>query len=91
MVERIATEKFYILHIDLYRIERPEEIIELELHEEPNNLKPTVMLLEWPEKGHELILPADIEIFFTMTKDIDQRIVELLNQTNKLGNKIDFG
>jgi tRNA threonylcarbamoyladenosine biosynthesis protein TsaE len=91
LVERIKTEKFYILHIDLYRIERPEEIIELELHEEPNNLKPTVMLIEWPEKGHELILPADIEIFFTMAKDIDQRIIELSNQTNKLGNKIDFG
>ncbi len=49
------------------------------------------MLIEWPEKGHELILPADIEIFFTMAKDIDQRIIELSNQTNKLGNKIDFG
>ena len=60
IIERIETEEFCILHIDLYRIERPEEIIELELHEEPNNAKPTVMIIEWPERSHDLILPADI-------------------------------
>ena len=91
IIERIETIEFYILHIDLYRIERPEEIIELELHEEPNNAKPTVMIIEWPERSHDLILPADIEILFDMTNEIDERSIDLLNQTNKLGNKIDFG
>ena len=90
IIERIETIEFYILHIDLYRIERPEEIIELELHEEPNNPKPTVMIIEWPERSHDLILPADIVISFDMTNEINERSIELLSQTNKLGNKIDF-
>ena len=90
IIERIETIEFCILHIDLYRIERPEEIIELELHEEPNNEKPTVMIIEWPERSHDLILPADIVISFDMTNEINERSIELLSQTNKLGNKIDF-
>ena len=91
IIERIETTEFYILHIDLYRIERPEEIIELELHEEPNDGKPTIMIIEWPERGHDLILPGDIEISFDMTNEINERSIGLLNQSNKLGNKIVFG
>ena len=49
------------------------------------------MIIEWPERSHELIQPADIEISFDMTNEIDERSIDLLNQTNKLGNKIDFG
>ena len=90
IIEKIETIGFYILHIDLYRIERPEEIIELELHEEPSNVKPTIMIIEWPERGHDLILPSDIEISFDMTNEINERCIDLLNQTNKLGIKIDF-
>ncbi len=90
IMERIETGEFYVLHIDLYRIERSEEIVELELHEEPNYSKPTIMIIEWPERGHDLILPADIEISFDMTNEINERNIDLLNQTNKLGNKLDF-
>ena len=49
------------------------------------------MIIEWPERSNGLILPADIEISFDMTNEIDERSIDLLNQTNKLGNKIDFG
>ena len=90
IMERIETEEFCILHIDLYRIERPEEIVELELHEEPHNSKPTIMIIEWPERGHDLILPADIEISFDMTNEMNERSIDLVDQTNKLGNKLDF-
>ena len=90
IMERIETGEFYVLHIDLYRIERSEEIVELELHEEPNYSKPTIMIIEWPERGHDLILPPDIEISFDMTNEINERNIDLLNQTNKLGNKLDF-
>ena len=90
IIERIEILEFYILHIDLYRIEQPEEIFELELHEEPNNSKPTLMIIEWPERGHNLILPPDIEIFFGTTNDINERSIKLLSQSNKLGNKVNF-
>ena len=86
LIERIETELFLILHIDLYRLERAEEIIELELHEEPNYNKPLIMIIEWPEKGHNLILPADIEISFEITKIDDERQIRLKDDTNKLGN-----
>jgi len=86
LIERIETELFLILHIDLYRLERSEEIIELELHEEPNYSKPSIMIIEWPEKGHNLILPPNIEISFEITKIDDERQIRLKDDTNKLGN-----
>ena len=86
LIERIETELFLILHIDLYRLERAEEIIELELHEEPNYNKPSIMIIEWPEKGHNLILPPDIEISFEITRIDDERQIRLKDDTNKLGN-----
>ena len=86
LVDRIETELFLILHIDLYRLERAEEIIELELHEEPHYKKPSIMIIEWPEKGHHLILPPDVEISFDTTKIKDERKIELKDDTNKLGN-----
>ena len=86
LIERIETELFLILHIDLYRLERAEEIIELELHEEPNYNKPSIMIIEWPEKGHNLILPPNIEISFGITKIDDERQIRLKDDTNKLGN-----
>ena len=86
LVDRIETELFLILHIDLYRLERAEEIIELELHEEPNYKKPSIMIIEWPEKGHHLILPPDVEISFDTTKIKNERKIELKDDTNKLGH-----
>ena len=86
LVDRIETELFLILHIDLYRLERAEEIIELELHEEPNYKKLSIMIIEWPEKGHHLILPPDVEISFDTTKIKDERKIELKDDTNKLGH-----
>ena len=86
LVDRIETELFLILHIDLYRLERAEEIIELELHEEPHYKKPSIMIIEWPENGHNLILSPDIEISFDNTKIKDERKIELKDDANKLGN-----
>jgi len=86
LVERIETNLFLILHIDLYRLDRAEEIIELELHEEPKYSKPSIMIIEWPEKGHGLILPPDIEISFEINKIKDERQIDLKDSANKLGN-----
>lgn len=91
IVERIETELFLIFHIDLYRLERAQEVIELELHEEPNYKKPSIIIIEWPEKGHHLILPPDIKISFENTKIKDERQIELKDDTNKLGNTFNIG
>ena len=91
IVERIETELFLIFHIDLYRLERAQEVIELELHEEPNYKKPSIIIIEWPEKGHHLILPPDIKISFEITKIKNERQIELKDDTNKLGNTFNIG
>ena len=91
IVETIETELFLIFHIDLYRLERAQEVIELELHEEPNYKKPSIIIIEWPEKGHHLILPPDIKISFENTKIKDERQIELKDNTNKLGNTFNIG
>ena len=44
------------------------------------------MIIEWPEKGHNLILPPNIEISFEITKIDDERQIRLKDDTNKLGN-----
>ena len=91
IVETIETELFLIFHIDLYRLERAQEVIELGLHEEPNYKKPSIIIIEWPEKGHHLILPPDIKISFENTKIKDERQIELRDDTNKLGNTFNIG
>jgi tRNA threonylcarbamoyladenosine biosynthesis protein TsaE len=91
IVETIETELFLIFHIDLYRLERAQEVIELGLHEEPNYKKPSIIIIEWPEKGHHLILPPDIKISFENTKIKDERQIELKDDTNKLGNTFNIG
>ncbi len=91
IVETIETELFLIFHIDLYRLERAQEVIELGLHEEPNDKKPSIIIIEWPEKGHHLILPPDIKISFENTKIKDERQIELKDDTNKLGNTFNIG
>ena len=58
----METELFLILHIDLYRLERAEEIIELELHEEPHYKKPSIMIIEWPEILVDIIPQNAIKI-----------------------------
>lgn len=91
IVETIETELFLIFHIDLYRLERAQEVIELGLHEEPNYKKPSIIIIEWPEKGHHLILPPDIKISFENTKIKNERQIELKDDTNKLGNTFNIG
>jgi tRNA A37 threonylcarbamoyladenosine biosynthesis protein TsaE len=44
------------------------------------------MIIEWPEKGHHLILPPDVEISFDTTKIKNERKIELKDDTNKLGH-----
>jgi tRNA threonylcarbamoyladenosine biosynthesis protein TsaE len=52
---------FAIVHADLYRLESPEEIVEIGLEEQFEN---AVTLIEWPQRMHRL-LPAsrlDLEL-----------------------------
>ena len=50
-----ASDGTPILHADLYRIVDPREVEELGLFDRPD----TIVLIEWPEKAHEL-LPGQV-------------------------------
>ena len=52
-----------ILHLDLYRIEDPEELEYLALRDLYDNQ--AVLLVEWPDKGAKLLPLADLELRFT--------------------------
>jgi hypothetical protein len=55
LVQSYALARFDVAHLDLYRLEEPEEIEELGLEDA---LETGVALVEWPEKAAGL-LPAD--------------------------------
>lgn len=52
-----------ILHLDLYRIEDPEELEYLALRDLYDNQ--AILLVEWPDKGANLLPQADLELRFT--------------------------
>lgn len=63
-----------VWHFDLYRIENPEEIIELGIEEAQAE---AITLIEWPERMGPL-LPADrLDIALSYTGDDDGRRAEL--------------
>ena len=51
-----------ILHLDLYRIEDPEELEYLALRDLFDD--DAILLVEWPEKGVALLPPADLVLYF---------------------------
>ncbi|WP_208439915.1 tRNA (adenosine(37)-N6)-threonylcarbamoyltransferase complex ATPase subunit type 1 TsaE, partial [Bartonella grahamii] len=51
--------QFDVLHVDLYRLSMEEEIYELGLHEEREQ---SILLIEWPEKGADILGPATFAI-----------------------------
>jgi len=57
-----------IIHVDLYRIEDPSELIPLALEEELGQTD-TVTFIEWPERGEGNLLAASHTITFQINDD----------------------
>ena len=55
LVQRYELPGLTVTHADLYRLARPEELLELDLDEA---LEEGALLVEWPERADEL-LPTD--------------------------------
>ena len=62
LLESYRAGGFNLLHLDLYRIEDPEELEYLALRDLYD--KNTILLVEWPDKGRFHLPPADLCLVF---------------------------
>jgi tRNA threonylcarbamoyladenosine biosynthesis protein TsaE len=76
LVEPYQTEKYDVFHFDLYRLNVPEELINLGIED---YFQPAaVCLVEWPDKGAPYLPPPDLTANFDiMTDKKDVRSVRL--------------
>jgi tRNA threonylcarbamoyladenosine biosynthesis protein TsaE len=88
LIELIEIDLHYVFHVDLYRINRKNELYELDLHEETDLDKPSVHLIEWPEKGKGVIIPPDLKIAFKTLDNPNQRDIFFEDFSHKLGNNL---
>ena len=88
LIERIELQKHYIFHVDLYRINNKSEIFELDLHEESYLDKPSIHLIEWPQKGEDIILSPDLRIKFKILENPNHREIFFEDFSNKLKNNL---
>lgn len=84
LIETIETNNFIIYHVDLYRIESLNQILELELHEKPIIDKPYIYLIEWPENGEDYILSADLIINISFNEIIHERLIDVQKLSKKV-------
>lgn len=63
LLESYDFKDFRLLHLDLYRVENPEEIEYLALRDLLGD--DAVLLIEWPGRGGDAIPPPDIEVVFS--------------------------
>jgi tRNA threonylcarbamoyladenosine biosynthesis protein TsaE len=62
LLEHYATDRFQVLHLDLYRIEKTGEIEFLGIEDLFDER--TVLMIEWPERGTGELPDADLVIHF---------------------------
>jgi tRNA threonylcarbamoyladenosine biosynthesis protein TsaE len=62
LLETYTRPELTVVHIDLYRLQSPQEVQELGLRD---LMSPGVVLwVEWPERGGSLLPPADVHLAF---------------------------
>jgi tRNA threonylcarbamoyladenosine biosynthesis protein TsaE len=63
LLESYAVAGMTVLHLDLYRIEDPEELEYLAIRDLYN--EESVLMVEWPDKGLGYLPPPDLELKFS--------------------------
>jgi len=84
LIETIETNEFIIFHVDLYRIDTLNQILELELHEKPILDKPYLFLIEWPENGGDYILSADLIVNISFNEVMNERLIDIKKLSKKV-------
>ena len=75
---------FTILHYDLYRLNKSDDLKNIELLE---NQKETLTLIEWPEKIDNKIENI-ISLFFKYGENMDKRFLSIKGLSNDMLNEI---
>ncbi len=63
-----------ISHLDLYRLEEPQEVWELGWRELGDGNE--IVLIEWPERAENLLPPRRWDIYIEPGSDVDTRIIK---------------
>jgi len=76
LVHEYPTKNICVYHVDLYRLNMPEEVFELGLEEMSTDSN--IVLIEWPEKGEGCIPEASCLIDIqTVNGKVDERLVSI--------------
>ncbi|MBD3245082.1 MAG: tRNA (adenosine(37)-N6)-threonylcarbamoyltransferase complex ATPase subunit type 1 TsaE [Candidatus Moranbacteria bacterium] len=68
----------YFYHIDCYRLNNSREIVDLGFKEWVNDSE-NLMVIEWADKIEEILPQQRIDIFFKHHRDLNKRIVEVVD------------
>lgn len=75
LVQTYEREPAPVWHLDLYRLEKPEEVYELGVDEA---LGAAILLIEWPERLGPLLPEERLEVIFDFTEVESARRLELV-------------
>ncbi len=81
LVEPYETDKFEVFHFDLYRLNTPEELHEIGLEDYFNGR--AVCLIEWPDKGGQILPAPDLAGYFDIMENQSGRHIRLEGRTER--------
>lgn len=61
---QLAGQTITVMHFDLYRMSSPDEFLEAGFRDVFN--PSTICIVEWPEKGREVLPTPDLELYLTV-------------------------
>jgi tRNA threonylcarbamoyladenosine biosynthesis protein TsaE len=79
LLESYTVAGMTVLHLDLYRIEDPEELEYLALRDLYND--ESVLMVEWPDKGLNYLPAPDLELKFS--EDSETRFISSFTKSTK--------
>jgi len=81
LVQTYRSDKTQIWHMDAYRLEAPEEALELGLLEA---FQTAIVLLEWPGKIAPLLPEARIDVFLQPGETDHERRIEIVTSSDNV-------
>jgi len=66
LVEQYELKDYLVFHFDLYRLNEPNELNEMGIQD--YFIEPAVHLIEWPERGNNVLPPPDLTCYIRMSE-----------------------